>query len=98
MQRMQAALVASHSSEMRGRPSLCICCRQAGHCPELMQHTQAALVASHCSEMRGRPSLCIHRHEVAKRKTAKNVVSASKCSIVRIVYIMLMFHGSSAFP
>jgi hypothetical protein len=76
---------------MRGRLSFCIRRRQASRRPELMQRMQAALVASHSSEMRGRPSLCIHRHEVAKRKTAKNVVSASKCRIVR------MFHGSSAF-
>jgi len=66
--------VAFQSSDMRGRPSICIRCRQAGRRPELMQRTQAVHVPFHSSEMRGRPSIFIRGHEVAKRKIANDFI------------------------
>eukprot|EP00900_Chrysochromulina_parva_P008239 jgi/Chrpa1/17416/Chrysochromulina_OHIO_Genome00019701-RA len=67
MQHTQAALVAFQSSDMRGRPSICIRCRQAGRGPELMQRTQAAHVPFHSSEMRGRHFMCTHRRQAGRR-------------------------------
>ena len=71
MQRMQAAHMAFQSSEMRGRPSICIRRRQAcSRRPELMQRMQASLAAKHSSEKRGRLSFCIRRRQARRRPSS----------------------------